>query len=433
MSRRRALLGVAAVLAAVVIVSVVTLTVTLYDGAGSGGGGDGVDNRRRFDTYTNSIASVAARADAAAATVDAGIVLDEDDTKAHRAPRLTLSGTTDTIFVSVASFRDNECGPMLLDMYHRAEKPRRVFAGVVEQHAPGDPPCLQAGWIAEHRETDKDCQLQDFCPSDNVRVRRIDPKHSRGPTFGRYVAMLMWRGERYFLMLDSHNRFILHWDTVITTMHAELSARHPRPVVLSHYPEGYSNESNFNFDRESTSYLCKAKYLDWGVLRFDGIVIPTPKQPLQQPYAAAGFLFAEASMVHNVPFDPHLDYLFDGEEVLYSARMWTHGYDIFSPTRNVVFHFYGRHGAPKVWDTHKQWSETQAKTKERVQYLLEVTRQGTEHAVLGIHPKEGHILRHADKYGMGSVRTLDEWYRFAGINKIDRRFDKDWCATAQQH
>ncbi len=45
----------------------------------------------------------------------------------------------------------------------------------------------------------------------------------------------------------------------------------------------------------------------------------------QTPYAAAGFMFFSGAALKNVPFDPLLPYLFDGEEILYSARLWTHG------------------------------------------------------------------------------------------------------------
>lgn len=31
------------------------------------------------------------------------------------------------------------------------------------------------------------------------------------------------------------------------------------------------------------------------------------------------------SILREVPFDPHLEHLFNGEEILYSARAWTHG------------------------------------------------------------------------------------------------------------
>ncbi len=31
-------------------------------------------------------------------------------------------------------------------------------------------------------------------------------------------------------------------------------------------------------------------------------------------------------LLQEVPFDPELPYLFMGEELLYSARLWTHGW-----------------------------------------------------------------------------------------------------------
>ena len=37
-----------------------------------------------------------------------------------------------------------------------------------------------------------------------------------------------------------------------------------------------------------------------------------------------------------------------GEEISMSARLWTAGYDIFSPTVNVLNHYYVRRHYPKV-------------------------------------------------------------------------------------
>ena len=34
-----------------------------------------------------------------------------------------------------------------------------------------------------------------------------------------------------------------------------------------------------------------------------------------------------------------------------SARLWTAGYDIFSPTINVLNHYYVRRHYPKFWET----------------------------------------------------------------------------------
>lgn len=36
--------------------------------------------------------------------------------------------------------------------------------------------------------------------------------------------------------------------------------------------------------------------------------------------------------------DPRLLQIFDGEEYTRGMRMWTHGYDLYTPHRNLVFH-----------------------------------------------------------------------------------------------
>jgi hypothetical protein len=43
-----------------------------------------------------------------------------------------------------------------------------------------------------------------------------------------------------------------------------------------------------------------------------------------------------------VPYDPHTAFLFHGEEFSRGARLWTSGYDFYSPSENLVFHHYNR-------------------------------------------------------------------------------------------
>ena len=43
------------------------------------------------------------------------------------------------------------------------------------------------------------------------------------------------------------------------------------------------------------------------------------------PFTGAGFLFHPMSRVRNVPYDPYLPMLLDGEEFSMAVRMFTHG------------------------------------------------------------------------------------------------------------
>jgi hypothetical protein len=42
----------------------------------------------------------------------------------------------------------------------------------------------------------------------------------------------------------------------------------------------------------------------------------------------------------KTPPDPHLHQLFIGEEISKFARLWTRGYDVYTPNKNIAFHDY---------------------------------------------------------------------------------------------
>ena len=63
---------------------------------------------------------------------------------------------------------------------------------------------------------------------------------------------------------------------------------------------------------------------------------------MESPFVGAGFQLSSADVLLEVPFDPKLDMLFVGEEILYSARLWTKGWDMYAPDMNLVWHHYNR-------------------------------------------------------------------------------------------
>ena len=332
----------------------------------------------------------------------------------------------DSIFVTIASYRDEQCAPTILDMFQRAKNPHALFVGIVEQHFPGDRPCTP-------KEFDACQNMHTFCPTDHIQVRRIMPNKARGPTFGRYYGMLMYRGEKYMFMMDSHNRFVTSWDEIIVRMYKGLPTE---KGVLSHYPEGWNNpedgQTNQPLDsRSTTTYLCTAKFIPEGFPRLDGFVVHKGSKPRPQPWAAAGFLFADASIIKEIPFDPNLNYIFDGEEILYSVRMWTHGWDIFSPNENIMYHYYYRTKAKKFWSLLPQdWTVHRDRALRRIQYLLNVTLPDTADRVVPLDTKEEWVTKDLDKYGLGTQRSLEEYYKWAGIDHVKRKIENKWCPRA---
>ena len=48
------------------------------------------------------------------------------------------------------------------------------------------------------------------------------------------------------------------------------------------------------------------------------------------------------NFLFDVPFDPYLPHLFQGEEILLAARAWTNGWDLYNLSKPVITHYYNR-------------------------------------------------------------------------------------------
>jgi len=240
----------------------------------------------------------------------------------------------------------------------------------------------------------------------------------------------MYRGEKYYFLMDSHNRFVTHWDDLAIAL---LKKAPSKKAVLTHYPEALlledKNEKPLD-GRGTTTYQCNAKFINEGYLRFDGAIVHKTNIPRLQPYSAAGMLFSYASMVKEVPFDPHLPMLFDGEEILYTVRMWTHGWDLYSPPENIIYHFYYRTKSQKVWsEPNNNWWYWQQRSVKRVQYLLQSTVINTTTPIVPSDTKDDYILVELDKYGLGKIRTLEDYWKFSGADPV-KRTTTSWCSRA---
>ncbi|CBZ23085.1 conserved hypothetical protein [Leishmania mexicana MHOM/GT/2001/U1103] len=419
----------------------------------------------------------------------------EDRRLMPHALKSNAAENTHTIFVSVASYRDMECAPTLLSLFRTARNPHRLYAGVAQQNRPGDSPCLAPelytpylcpsdgargaaaadggsdaarevrarartlyGKGVDMTKSAKGPEARSFDErvcflAEQVRLRVIDAKQAKGPTYGRYMAMLLYRGEDLALVLDSHNRFRPMWDALGATM---LRRMEDPKAVLSHYPEAYDGgKVAFQPYRTTTAYLCRAHFMmNFGYLRLNAIVIraasefaknngyndPYVRPPssakdsatnhrLPQPWVAGGFLLSSGTIFRDVPFDPHLPYIFDGEEVLYSVRLWTHGYNIYSPMRGICFHIYTRSSAPKVWSESPQWYAKQTHVRQRIQFFLQAHPLDKEDVLVPANTTNPHVIIDSSRYGMGKQRTVAQWYDYAGVDPIKYELDGRWCGT----
>jgi [Skp1-protein]-hydroxyproline N-acetylglucosaminyltransferase len=304
---------------------------------------------------------------------------------------------TDTIFVSIASYRDADCTNTAVSCLKFAKNPENIFIGICQQNMKGDKDFFDE-FPTEYNKY-----------KDQIRIIRIPHYEAKGPTFARHLCSTLWNGEQYYLQLDSHIRFVKNWDEISINMIKRIQKETSNEkIVLSYYSKTLDEYGKEHY--ETTPMITKIFVNDYGMISFNAFEIKQNKQelPSKTGFIGAGFVFGPSKFIFDVPFDPNLPYLFVGEEILFSARLYTNGYDVYSPNENIVFHKYERKGEPKFWNDLKYNSNDASK---KVKNILKLSDDSVPESV----------NLNFDKYGLGTNRTLDEFYKFIGFDSNNKK------------
>lgn len=278
----------------------------------------------------------------------------------HRQPKQRKDKS---IFVSLGTYRDPYCPMTIKSLYSMAAHPERLFVGLLQQNC-FESQCrtgvLEGGKV-EWAGPDVNCYTEfckspegiksNACNTGQVRLFNVNESESLGPYMARYLGSKFYRGENYYLQIDSHSEFVENWDDKLIKMIHDAPAA--KPVISTYPPDSAHRWRNSPGFRMCDSTFADAQ-IEWQIIRLSpstafeshALAIPT-----YAPFVAAGFYFTEGAVLSEVPFDPFLPWIFMGEEISMSARLWTSGYDIFSPTINVLNHYYVRRHYPKFWES----------------------------------------------------------------------------------
>lgn len=202
--------------------------------------------------------------------------------------------------------------------------------------------------------------------------------------------------------MDSHTQFTRGWDTYLIGLHHRCSLQSEfGKAIVTTYPAGFeaekiSEDQNFQLNLDSRATLLRATHFDKdGMLRIKSsrLVYKTVKytqgmqcensnehkstsnkdacclnssynmgddndhdthtcsnvsgdsvcMPIKSLFWAAGFSFTTGDVIKQCPYDPNHKGLFFGEEQAMAARLWTNGYDFYSPPQQVcTLHHYSQ-------------------------------------------------------------------------------------------
>lgn len=295
------------------------------------------------------------------------------------------------IFLRVAAYRDPECEWTLRDAFRKASIPGRVTAGVCWQYQPG----AEAPSVRLHERAEQ------------IRVTSVPSTQSEGVCWARHQTEQLWRGEEFTLQIDAHTRFAQGWDERLLR---ELQACDSKKPVLSANPAPYEPPDRLAPHARPAIRVARS-FTPGGSLRFRGAYLRrAPSRPLRGAFIAAGFVFSSSELLHEVPYDPQL--YFDQEEAAYAVRLFSHGWDVFSPSFMPLYHYYNKSSRaaeslhPLHWSDSIRWRALNQRGQRRFDTLTGAKNgRGTaeDRTKLGAH-------------GLGVTRGLAEFEKLTGVD-----------------
>ena len=132
-----------------------------------------------------------------------------------------MKSKKNSIFVQIASYRDNQLIHTLHDMISNADHPENLKICIAWQHSQDDV------WD----------NLDEY--KDDPRFIILDIKHedSKGVCWARNLTQQNYGNEEYTLQIDSHHRFVKNWDTECIKMLDQLKKKgHKKPLITSYIP-----------------------------------------------------------------------------------------------------------------------------------------------------------------------------------------------------
>ena len=366
----------------------------------------------------------------------------------------------ESIFVSLAAFREHLLGKSMMSAFDNAKDPSKLFIGAVVQNCYGldgvvcktglevigkdkngrdmtsvSPKPPDANGIEEFCTHEK---YKHYCENGQVRVIYLHDTDALGPQTARYYASKLWGGETYIMQMDAHLEFAPDWEQYYID-EAKASLNYPKSV-LSAYPPGFKEYDGQFKGGGRGERLCGAHFsnspVEHHILRIEqrGQTPFDAKRPTQIPFIAAGFFFAHSSWLQDVPFDPYAPWCFMGEEIALSIRSWTHGWNIYAPRKNVIAHQYrpGRLGLPKFWESVGRDSgraslntRLQKHVIRRVKHMLAYPTDSKE---IIQQEGDGISLHNFENYSLGHDRTLEDYLQWTHINPTKQETKKmEWC------
>lgn len=286
------------------------------------------------------------------------------------------------IIVEIAAYRDPELLNTVKSALMQADNPDRITFAI----------CYQSDDLTNYNELKK---------IKNCKIKYLKEAEAKGSCYARYLCQKMIEDEKYLFQIDSHMRFVKHWDSKLIE---ELLSLNDSKACISFYPPNCTEEmmslplNDKTFDlpgsgavmytngfRENGSLFlaCQSYLIDKN----------EDKRLIKDPFISAGNFFAFAQIHKEVLHDPEM--YFYGDELPMAIRYYTNGWNNYCGGKSYVYHNYHRKG-----QSFPKGDNNMANEQTRFKRLLNIDNENYD----------------MGEFGLGTERTVEDFEKFAGID-----------------
>jgi hypothetical protein len=286
-----------------------------------------------------------------------------------------------SIFIQISAYRDRELQKTIKDAIAKSSGQYELKFGVHEL-------------IAE------DDEVVDL----GVPTLTSVAPENLGVNAGRYLANSLYDGEDYYFQIDSHMRFVYHWDSVAVAGIKYYQSQGIAKPLMTMYPGNFWYEDGVekfdsiqNFTPTLISFHEKPQQL---------VDTMAPSQMAKPTSLACAYTYSVSAAniftlgeFANLPRDTRI--MFWGEEILTAATAFCHGFDLVVPTGPLVWHLYHSGQSYEATGRHHAWQDYSRHWNE----LVEASKGCLEESL----------------HNLNGIRSLEEFGDFAGIDFATRQ------------
>jgi len=284
------------------------------------------------------------------------------------------------IFVSIACFMDKDIINTINDCMKNAVKPDNLVFGICLQYDPDDD------------------FLKMYDNNPQFKIIKMHWKEAKGPAYARGLIYELFSNENYFFQLDCHTRFFSNWDINLINCLSECKKLNKKSII-SHYPININN-MNDSSSLKHIANISTVRCIDSQLgIKTHGRFIDINNTPKESWGISAAMLFFDRQAYIDVPFDKEIYHGLQFEEqVVLAARYWTHGYNIYTPTKHIIATEYITNSS-RFKERPQINQDSKKTTFQRLTHLLKLDYNPTYDQ---------------DNY-LGNERTIQDYYKLLGI------------------